>query len=153
MLTAEEVKEIDDGSGIDVEAILASDWSSSAARGANGKPVEFRLYSMRQAIEEGDILDVLRGYQTYDTALEIAEKAEGGDYSEVYEPPWTPRTPTAPLVAFSGSVTMAEDEEWDKKLSGVTAVQTLSRLNRTAGLNTLDLFRRTSRPKSGSTTS
>ena len=31
----------------------------------NGQPAPFHLYSMRQAIEEGFILDVLRGYTTY----------------------------------------------------------------------------------------
>ncbi len=34
-------------------------------KGADGKPAPFHLYSMRQAIEEGFILDVLRGYTTY----------------------------------------------------------------------------------------
>ncbi|MHB8646873.1 MAG: type I restriction endonuclease subunit R [Thermomicrobiales bacterium] len=33
--------------------------------GADGKPRPFHLYSMRQAIEEGFILDVLRGYLSY----------------------------------------------------------------------------------------
>lgn len=43
-----------------------------------GKPVSFDVYSMRQAIEEGFILDVLRGYQTYKTAFEIEHHGEGG---------------------------------------------------------------------------
>lgn len=34
-------------------------------KGADGKPVAHHLYSMRQAIEEGFILDVLKGYATY----------------------------------------------------------------------------------------
>jgi len=34
-------------------------------KGADGKPAPFHLYSMRQAIAEGFILDVLRGYTTY----------------------------------------------------------------------------------------
>ncbi|MCK6572289.1 DEAD/DEAH box helicase family protein [Myxococcota bacterium] len=33
--------------------------------GPDGKPIPFHLYSMRQAIEEEFILDVLRGYTTY----------------------------------------------------------------------------------------
>lgn len=33
--------------------------------GADGKPAPFHLYSMRQAIQEGFILDVLKGYTTY----------------------------------------------------------------------------------------
>lgn len=35
--------------------------------GADGKPLPFHLYSMRQAIEEGFILDVLANYTTYKT--------------------------------------------------------------------------------------
>jgi type I restriction enzyme, R subunit len=281
VLTAEEVKEIEEGGQVDVEAILASEMTERAEsanisyfaftatpknktlelfgrKGPEGKPVEFHLYSMRQAIEEGYILDVLRGYQSYDTALKIAGQAERGDGDLVVEEAaarkglmrWVRLHPTnisqkvqiivehfhanvahllegkakamvvtdsrkaavkykkaidsyiakraakdasynyRTLVAFSGSVTMAEDEEWasdwgpqpskddeftevnmnpgsgsdlaaafkgatykimlvankfqtgfdqpllsamyvDKKLSGVTAVQTLSRLNRT----------------------
>ncbi|PFG43796.1 type I restriction enzyme R subunit [Isoptericola jiangsuensis] len=38
-------------------------------------PKAFHLYSMRQAIEEGFILDVLRGYQSYSTAFEIERTA------------------------------------------------------------------------------
>jgi type I restriction enzyme R subunit len=45
--------------------------------GGDGKPVSFDVYPMRQAIEEGFILDVLRGYQTYKTAFEIEQ--HGGD--------------------------------------------------------------------------
>ena len=43
-----------------------------------GKPVSFDVYPMRQAIEEGFILDVLRGYQTYRTAFEIDHHDAGG---------------------------------------------------------------------------
>ena len=99
VLTAEEVKEIEDGGEVDVEAILAAEMTERAEsenisyfaftatpknktlelfgrKGPDGKPVEFHLYSMRQAIEEGYILDVLKGYQSYDTALKIAGKAD-----------------------------------------------------------------------------
>ena len=44
----------------------------------DGKPVSFDVYSMRQAIEEGFILDVLRGYQTYKTAFEIEQTDDKG---------------------------------------------------------------------------
>ncbi|MFT4167207.1 MAG: hypothetical protein QM650_18380 [Microlunatus sp.] len=57
-------------------------------KGVDGKPCEFHLYSMKQAIEEGYILDVLKGYQSYDTALKIAGKAGGpggGNEGEVEE--------------------------------------------------------------------
>ncbi|GHA39707.1 hypothetical protein GCM10010372_44720 [Streptomyces tauricus] len=280
VLTAEEVKEIEEGGEVDVESVLASEMTERAEsenisyfaftatpknktlelfgrKGNDGKPCEFHLYSMQQAIEEGYILDVLKGYQHYDTALKIAGRAESGDGEEVEESAarkglmrWVQLHPTnisqkvqiivehfhanvayllegkakamvvtgsrksavkyklaidayiarrraedasynyRTLVAFSAGVTMAEDETWhsdwgpqpskddeftegnmnpgagadlaaafkgdtykimlvankfqtgfdqpllsamyvDKKLSGVTAVQTLSRLNRT----------------------
>lgn len=41
---------------------------------ADNLPVAFHVYSMRQAIEEGYILDVLRNYTTYGTAYRIAQK-------------------------------------------------------------------------------
>ncbi len=40
-----------------------------------GRPVPFHLYSMRQAIEEGFILDVLRGYTTYKLYYALAKRA------------------------------------------------------------------------------
>ncbi len=43
-----------------------------------GIPVSFDVYPMRQAIEEGFILDVLRGYQTYKTAFEIEQHGQSG---------------------------------------------------------------------------
>ena len=278
VLTAEEITEIEDGGEVDVESVLAAEMTERAEsanisylaftatpknktlelfgrKGPDGKPHEFHLYSMKQAIDEGYILDVLQGYQAYDTALKIAGNATGqGEVEEgaarkglmrwvrlhptnisqkvqiivehfhtnvahllegkakamvvtdsrkaavkykhamdayvakraAEDPAYTYRS----LVAFSGAVTMAEDEVWaadwgpqpsqddelteanlnpgagadlaaafkggtyaimlvankfqtgfdqpllsamyvDKKLSGVTAVQTLSRLNRT----------------------
>ncbi len=42
---------------------------------ADNKPAPFHLYSMRQAIEEGFILDVLLNYTTYATAWKIAHPA------------------------------------------------------------------------------
>ncbi len=43
--------------------------------GPDGLPEPFHLYSMRQAIEEEFILDVLRGYQTYKRAFRIEQRA------------------------------------------------------------------------------
>jgi len=40
-------------------------------KGADGKPVPFHLYSMRQAIEEEFILDVLKNYTTYKTYYKL----------------------------------------------------------------------------------
>ncbi|MGW2282708.1 type I restriction endonuclease subunit R [Streptomyces sp. NPDC001770] len=108
VLTAEEVKEIEEGGEVDVEAVLASEMTERAEsenisyfaftatpknktlelfgrKDATGKPREFHLYSMKQAIEEGYILDVLKGYQHYDTALKIAGKAESSNGGEVEE--------------------------------------------------------------------
>ena len=42
-------------------------------RGPDGKPAPFHLYSMRQAIEERFILDVLKGYTTYDRFFKLAK--------------------------------------------------------------------------------
>lgn len=44
-----------------------------------GVKKEFDLYSMKQAIEEGFILDVLKNYITYDLAFTIAHTAGGAD--------------------------------------------------------------------------
>jgi type I restriction enzyme R subunit len=44
--------------------------------GADGKPEPFHLYSMRQAIEEGFILDVLRNYTTYKTYYRLIKSVE-----------------------------------------------------------------------------
>ncbi len=44
----------------------------------DSRPRAFHLYTMRQAIEEGFILDVLRGYQTYSTAFTIEQRAGRG---------------------------------------------------------------------------
>jgi len=48
---------------------------------ADNKPEPFHLYSMRQAIEEGFILDVLKNYTTYATAWKLAHPH--GDDQEV----------------------------------------------------------------------
>ena len=42
-------------------------------KGEDGKPAPFHLYSMRQAIEEGFILDVLQGYTTYGRFYELVK--------------------------------------------------------------------------------
>ena len=45
-------------------------------KGANGKPEPFHLYSMKQAIEEGFILDVLKNYTTYKTYFKLSKEIE-----------------------------------------------------------------------------
>ena len=48
--------------------------------GKDNVPHPFHVYSMRQAIEEGFILDVLRNYTTYDLAFRLAQ--EGKEMSD-----------------------------------------------------------------------
>ena len=43
---------------------------------SNGKPEPFHLYSMKQAIEEGFILDVLKNYTTYKTYFKLSKEIE-----------------------------------------------------------------------------
>ena len=44
--------------------------------GEDGKPEAFHTYSMRQAIDEGFILDVLRNYTTYKTYYRLVKENE-----------------------------------------------------------------------------
>ncbi|WP_296604652.1 DEAD/DEAH box helicase family protein [Nocardioides sp.] len=99
VLTAEEQAEVEDGGEVAVEDILAAEMEERAEsknlsffaftatpkpktmglfgrKDANGVPQPFHTYTMRQAIEEGFILDVLQNYTTYDTAFRIAEKVK-----------------------------------------------------------------------------
>ena len=46
----------------------------------NNKPAAFHVYSMRQAIEEGYILDVLKNYTSYKVAYNLAQKVAKPDY-------------------------------------------------------------------------
>lgn len=50
-------------------------------KGASGKPEPFHLYSMRQAIEEEFILDVVKNYTTYKTYYRLAQ-ARSDDATE-----------------------------------------------------------------------
>lgn len=45
-------------------------------KGKDGKPEPFHLYSMRQAIEEGFILDVLENYTTYELYFKLTKAIE-----------------------------------------------------------------------------
>ncbi len=60
-------------------------------KGPDGKPVPFHVYSMRQAIEEEFILDVLANYTTYDMAYKVATR-DGKDYD-------VPKGEAAKLIA------------------------------------------------------
>lgn len=46
------------------------------SRNSEGKPIPFHLYSMRQAIEEGFILDVLKNYTTYEAYYRFCKTIE-----------------------------------------------------------------------------
>ncbi|MEJ1088359.1 type I restriction endonuclease [Microbacterium sp. Mu-80] len=99
VLTADEQAALDDGGEVDAEAVLAAQMTARADSpnlsffaftatpkpktlelfgrpDAEGIPMAFHVYSMRQAIEEGYILDVLRNYTTYSTAFQLAEKTK-----------------------------------------------------------------------------
>jgi type I restriction enzyme R subunit len=101
VLTAEELADLDDGGDIDTEALLAAEMTARASSESisyfaftatpkaktlelfgrpdtDGTPRPFHLYTMKQAIEEGYILDVLPGYHAFDTAFQIAKNASNG---------------------------------------------------------------------------
>jgi type I restriction enzyme R subunit len=104
VLTAEELQAVEDGGEIDVESVLAAEAGARADSGTisyfaftatpkaktlelfgrpptddpSGKPLPYHLYTMRQAIEEGYILDVLRGYHSYAIAFQVAQNAAAG---------------------------------------------------------------------------
>ena len=104
VLTAEEIKEIEEEGGeISVETVLAAE-ATERAESANisyfaftatpkaktlelfgrptipgGTPAPFHVYTMKQAIEEGYILDVLRGYHSFSMAFQVGKNAGGDD--------------------------------------------------------------------------
>ena len=103
LLSAQEWADLQDGGGIDAEALLALQMEARAGvtgltyvaftatpksktlelfgrPGADGLPQPFHVYSMRQAIEEGFILDVLKNYTTYKLAFKLAH--DGQEYDE-----------------------------------------------------------------------
>lgn len=103
VLTADELKEIKEGGEIDVEAVLAAE-ATERAESANisyfaftatpkaktlelfgrrptpdDKPVPFHVYTMKQAIEEGYILDVLTGYHSFKLAFQVGQNVAHGN--------------------------------------------------------------------------
>lgn len=103
LLSAEEWAELQDGGEVDTEALLAAQMEARTGAkgltyvaftatpkqktlelfgrpGPDGLPQPFHVYSMRQAIEEGFILDVLKNYTTYKLAFKLAH--DGQDYDE-----------------------------------------------------------------------
>ena len=107
LLSAEEWAAIQDGGEIDTETMLAAGMAARAggSKGltyvaftatpkqktlelfgrpdAEGLPQPFHVYSMRQAIEEGFILDVLKNYTPYQLAFKLAHDGKEYDQTQV----------------------------------------------------------------------
>lgn len=100
LLSVEEWNELQDGGEMSTEDILTAQMTARAASGngltyvaftatpksktlelfgrkdQEGQPRPFHVYSMRQAIEEGFILDVLKNYTSYNMAFQLAQMNE-----------------------------------------------------------------------------
>lgn len=110
LLSADELAELADGGEIDTETLLALQMAAKAGQGvgdggltyiaftatpkqktlelfgrkdADGLPQAFHVYSMRQAIEEEFILDVLKNYTTYKLAFKLANNGQEYDEKQV----------------------------------------------------------------------
>lgn len=106
ILSAEELAELQDGGEISSEDVMALNMAARAGTdgltyiaftatpkaktmelfgraGTDGLPQPFHVYSMRQAIEEGFILDVLKNYTTYKLAFKLANNGKEYDEKEV----------------------------------------------------------------------
>ena len=113
VLSAEEMAGLQDGGEISTEDILAAQMSAKAGSGGisfiaftatpkaktmelfgrrpdpnapagpDNLPAPFHVYSMRQAIEEGFILDVLKNYTPYSLAFKLASEGKEIDDKEV----------------------------------------------------------------------
>lgn len=106
LLSAQEWADLQDGGEIDTEVLLAAQMEARTGvngltyvaftatpkqktlelfgrTGADGLPEPFHVYSMRQAIEEGFILDVLKNYTTYKLAFKLAHDGQELDEKQV----------------------------------------------------------------------
>lgn len=117
VLSAEALKELEDGGEISTEDLLAAQMTARAGGGTGGGrvtyvaftatpkdktmhlfgrrpdpsqpagpgnlPAPFHVYSMRQAIEEGFILDVLKNYTSYKLAFKLASGGQEWDETQV----------------------------------------------------------------------
>ncbi|ATD67913.1 type I restriction endonuclease subunit R [Luteimonas chenhongjianii] len=103
-LSAQEWAELQDGGEIDAETLLNAQMGARSASltyvaftatpkgktleifgrpGPDGLPQPFHVYSMRQAIEERFILDVLKNYTPYSLAFRLAHDGQEFDNTEV----------------------------------------------------------------------
>jgi type I restriction enzyme, R subunit len=106
LLSAQEWAELQDGGEVDTEVLLQAQMQARTGAkgltyiaftatpkaktlelfgrpGADGLPQAFHVYSMRQAIEEGFILDVLRNYTSYKLAFRLAHGGKEYDEKQV----------------------------------------------------------------------
>jgi type I restriction enzyme R subunit len=113
VLSAEEVKELEDGGEVSAEDVLAARMAGrvntpgisfvaftatpkpktmelfgrrpdpTQPAGPGNLPEPFHVYSMRQAIEEGFILDVLKNYTSYKLAFKLAHEGKELDDAQV----------------------------------------------------------------------
>ncbi|WP_380222741.1 type I restriction endonuclease subunit R [Insolitispirillum peregrinum] len=113
VLSAEDLKALEDGGEISTEDLLAAQMAAranisgityvaftatpkaktlelfgrrpdpSSPAGANNLPAPFHVYSMRQAIEEDFILDVLKNYTPYKLAFRLATGGQEWDETQV----------------------------------------------------------------------
>lgn len=113
VLSPEEIEQLGDGGEVSAEDVLAAQMAARAAEdgvtyvaftatpktktmelfgrrpnpdappGDDNKPGPFHVYSMRQAIEEGFILDVLKNYTPYKLAFKLASGGQEWDEMEV----------------------------------------------------------------------
>lgn len=106
VLSPEELAELNDGGEVSTEDILAAQMAARAGesgitfvaftatpktktlelfgtKDADGLPRPFHVYSMRQAIEEEFILDVLQNYTSYKLAFKLAHEGKEYDQAEV----------------------------------------------------------------------
>ncbi len=113
VLSAEELQELADGGEVSTEDLLVAQMANRAAdsgityvaftatpkaktlelfgrrpnpalpASSNNLPAPFHVYSMRQAIEEGFILDVLKNYTPYKLAFKLAHNGKEMDDKEV----------------------------------------------------------------------
>ncbi|MDF2862279.1 MAG: hsdR [Achromobacter mucicolens] len=106
LLSAQEWADLQDGGEVDTEALLAAGMEARAGAkgltyvaftatpkgktlelfgrpGPDGLPQPFHVYSMRQAIEEGFILDVLKNYTSYKLAFQLAHDSQQWDDKQV----------------------------------------------------------------------
>lgn len=113
VLSAEELKELEDGGEVSTEDLLAAQMAARAADAGitylaftatpkaktmelfgtrpdptrkaaqDNLPAPFHVYTMRQAIEEGFILDVLKNYTPYSLAFKLAHNGKELDSKKV----------------------------------------------------------------------